>query len=120
MSDAERLAAARVQEQLAAVLHGLALRSPDPGVRLSMARHIAGQHPELGLDPQAISLADVTDRGLAEHFAGAKALRAQLARPGPITSSPGGDRPPEQTQRAARSPADIAADGAVRFIGVAR
>ena len=77
-----RLAAAQAQEQLAAILQGLRLQSPDPRERLAMARHLAALHPEFGLEPRAIGLGDVTDAGISEHLATALALKTAIERSG--------------------------------------
>ena len=77
MNAAQRLKAATTNEQLGAILQGLAsLRTgagePDLAERLSAARHIA---VATGLmDPKTISLADVTDEGLSRHLADVRAI----------------------------------------------
>lgn len=112
MNAPQHAAATQAQDQVAAIMHGLALKSPDPGVRLSMARHIAGLHPELGIAPQAISLGDVTDQGLAEHLAAVMALKDHLGRgaPGQPNSSTLGGTPMSNPS----------AQPGVRYLGVAR
>ena len=82
LDDHGRLAAARAQEQLAAILQGLKLQSPDPRERLAMARHLAALHPEFGVDPRAIGLGDVTDAGISEHLATAMALKTAIEHSG--------------------------------------
>ena len=112
MNAPQHAAATRTQDQVAAILHGLLLKSPDPEVRLSMARHIAGLHPELGIAPQAITRADVTDQGLAEHLAAVMALQDHLGRgaPGQSNPSPLGGIPMSNPS----------AQPGVRYLGVAR
>ena len=73
---------AQAQEQLAAILQGLRLQSPDPRERLAMARHLAALHPEFGVEPRAIGLGDVTDAGISEHLATALALKTAIERSG--------------------------------------
>ena len=77
-----------------------------------MARHIAGLHPELGIAPQAITRADVTDQGLAEHLAAVMALQDHLGRgaPGQSNPSPLGGIPMSNPS----------AQPGVRYLGVAR
>jgi hypothetical protein len=78
MSGGQRLAASRAQEQFAAILNGLKLQTTDPAERLAMARHLAGLHPEFGIEPNAITADDVSDQGLARHVAMALGLKGQL------------------------------------------
>jgi hypothetical protein len=78
MSGDQRLAAGRAQEQFAAILNGLKLQTTDPAERLAMARHLAGLHPEFGIDPNTITTDDVSDQGLARHVATALGLKGQL------------------------------------------
>jgi hypothetical protein len=104
MSPSQRQAASQAQEQFATILNGLKLQTTDPRQRLAMAQHLAGLHPEFGIDPNAISPDDVTDQGIAGHVAAALFLKSQLdaapagersALPGsPVTAAPlprGGD-----------------------------
>ena len=79
LDPSRRVAAAQAQEQLAAVLFGLRMQSQDVGQRLAMARHIAAQHPRFGIDPAAITAADVTDAGIAAHIAGARGIARRLS-----------------------------------------
>lgn len=112
MNAPQHAAVRQAQDQVAAILHGLALKSPDPAVRLSMARHIAGLHPELGIAPQAISLADVTDQGLAEHLAAVMALKDHLGHDAPGQ--------PNRSTLGGTPMSNLPAQPGVRYLGVAR
>jgi hypothetical protein len=92
LDPAQRAAAAQAQEQLAAVLFGLRLQTRDVGQRLAMARHIAAQHPRFGIDPAAITPADVTDAGIAAHIAGARDIARRLAAAPSVKSNQGAAR----------------------------
>jgi hypothetical protein len=83
MTPQQRVAASQAQEQFAAILNGLKMQTTDPGQRLDMARHIAGLHPEFGIQPETISPDDVSDQGIAMHVAAAMSLKARIeaARP---------------------------------------
>ncbi len=120
MNAPQHAAASQAQDQVAAILHGLALKSPDPAARLSMARHIAGLHPELGIAPQAISLADVTDQGLAEHLAAVMALKDHLGRGAAGQTNPSTIGATPMSNPSAQSGAQSGAQPGVRYLGVAR
>jgi hypothetical protein len=79
MDEGGRLAVAKRAEALTEVLRGLQAATPDPAERLRMARHLAQVTPGLGLDPENISVRDVTDTGVAGHLASVTGLRQALA-----------------------------------------
>jgi hypothetical protein len=78
MSDAQRAAASQAQETFAAILNGLKMQTTDPNQRLAMAQHVAGLHPEFGINPATITPDDVSDAGIAGHVATAMSLKEQL------------------------------------------
>ncbi len=84
LNDMQKAQVVQKAEGLGAVLHGLAgMKAPDgtpatPQMRLAAAQHIAGQ---MGQDPSALTIDDVTDQGLAGHAATLAAMERAAMTP---------------------------------------
>lgn len=89
LSAAQRAQAADANQKVAAVLHGIQGASQDPAERLRMAQHVVTQHPEFGIQPESLTMEDVTDQGIASHVASAMTVQEMLAQSKPVSVAPG-------------------------------
>jgi hypothetical protein len=76
----QRAAAAEKLGHLAEISAAIGSRSPDPQVRLSLARHMAALHPQYGVDPSGLDASQFTDAAMRAQFAQQLAARALLQR----------------------------------------
>jgi hypothetical protein len=91
LAPGQLMAASQAQDKLAAILHGLALATPDPRQRLAMAQHIAARNPQFGIHPDSLTPEDLTNQGIAGHIASILAAKQQIdsgARAAAATQAP--------------------------------
>ena len=84
---AQRAQAAQQLGHLAEISAAIGARSPDPAVRLSLARHMAALHPQYGVDPSGLDVSQFTDAAMRAQFAQQLAARDLLQRGLPATPS---------------------------------
>ena len=77
---AQRALAAQHLGHLAEISATIGARSPDPAVRLSLARHMAALHPQYGVDPSGLDVSQFTDAAMRAQFAQQLAAQALLQR----------------------------------------
>ena len=83
----QRAQAAEQLGHLAEISATIGARSPDPAVRLSLARHMAALHPQYGVDPSGLDASQFTDAAMRTQFAQQLAARTLLQRTLPATPS---------------------------------
>jgi hypothetical protein len=77
-SPQQKAQAAEQLGHLAEISAAIGARSPDPSVRLSLARHMAALHPQYGVDPSGLDASQFTDGAMRAQFAQQLAARAML------------------------------------------
>jgi hypothetical protein len=77
-SPQQRAQAAEQLGHLAEISAAIGSRSPDPTVRLSLARHMATLHPQYGVDPTGLDVSQFTDGAMRAQFAQQLAARSLL------------------------------------------
>ena len=77
---AQRAQAAQQLGHLAEISAAIGARSPDPAVRLSLARHMAALHPQYGVNPSGLDVSQFTDAAMRAQFAQQLAAQAMLHR----------------------------------------